>query len=384
MTGILQELTHSLIAFKVRTGSMGPRKAGPATPGQASAGARPHSTLGRSRRFTHARRLAHGRRSHEAPTTVRHCRSLLFTSGAGWRPRGGAGVPRDGSRQDRRQQPGRPSGCNRHGAQYGHERSGDGGHQRRRRLHVAVPSPRPVRDGGRTPGVPEAHPVGHGAPGQRDRDHQCRDGCRRRDGSGLGHGGIATARNEQCEPRHRHRRRPRRGTAAPVPQPDGARHAGRRCHLQRPGHLPPPLRQRRARRLVDERRPEPQQRVPARRRAQQRQPGREQHRLRPAGRSRAGIQGLDQLVRRAVRAHRRRRRQHVAQVRHEQLPRRRLLLPAAQGSGGQLVPPQLAQPAQDRPVHRPVPASASTVQSGRTRRSSCLPPRSTGKARRPR
>ena len=37
----------------------------------------------------------------------------------------------------------------------------------------------------------------------------------------------------------------------------------------------------------------------------------------PAGRSRAGVQGLDQLLRRAVRPHRRRRRQHVAEVGHQ-------------------------------------------------------------------
>ena len=92
---------------------------------------------------------------------------------------------------------------------------------------------------------------------------------------------------------------------------DGPR---RRRQLQRAGDLPAAVRQRRARRLVDERRPEPQQRVPARRRAEQREPGRQQHRLRAAGRRGAGVQDPDELVRRAVRPHGRRRREHVAQV----------------------------------------------------------------------
>ena len=61
---------------------------------------------------------------------------------------------------------------------------------------------------------------------------------------------------------------------------------------------------------------EQQQRVPARRRAEQRQPGRQQHRLRAAGGSRPGNENLHELVRRAVRPHRRRRRQRVAEVGH--------------------------------------------------------------------
>ena len=100
--------------------------------------------------------------------------------------------------------------------------------------------------------------------------------------------------------------------------------------------------------------PEPQQRVPARRRAEQRQPGRQQHRLRAARRSGAGIQSLHQLVRRAVRPHRRRRRQHVAQVGDQLVPRRRLRLPAPQGAGRQLVPAQLAQRPKTGSVHRSV------------------------------
>ena len=160
--------------------------------------------------------------------------------------------------------------------------------------------------------------------------------------------------------------------------------ARRRRQLQRPGDLPPSVRQRRARRLVDERRTEQQQRVPARRRAEQRQPGRQQHRLRAAGGSRPGNEDLHQLLRRAVRPHRRRRRQHVAQVGHQQLPRRRLRLHAAQGAGRQLVHPQLAR-ADRRPISTSISTgSASTARSGRTRRSSCSPARSTGKARPPR
>ncbi len=99
---------------------------------------------------------------------------------------------------------------------------------------------------------------------------------------------------------------------------------------------------------------EQQQRVPPRRRAEQRQPGRQQHRLRAAGGSRAGNEDLHQLVRRAVRPDRRRRRQHVAQVGDELLPRRSLRLHAPQGPGRQLVPPQLAPVAEDRSVHRSV------------------------------
>ena len=147
------------------------------------------------------------------------------------------------------------------------------------------------------------------------------------------------------------------------------------------GDLPPAVRQRRARVVVDERRIERQQRVPARRRPEQRQPGRQQHRLRAAGGSRAGNEDLDELVRRAVRPRRRRRRQHVAEVGHEFLPRRRLRLHAAQGAGRQLLPPQLAPVAENRSVHRPVPASSWTARSGRTRPSSCSTARNTGKAR---
>ena len=46
----------------------------------------------------------------------------------------------------------------------------------------------------------------------------------------------------------------------------------------------------------DERRAEPQQRVPPRRRAEQRESGRQQHRLRASRRSGAGVQGFHQLL----------------------------------------------------------------------------------------
>ena len=219
--------------------------------------------------------------------------------------------------------------------------------------------------------------------GRRDGEDQ-RSAGRRPDRDGQRRLGNAAARNQQGRPRHGHRQRPHRRAAAAVAQPDGARPPRRRRQLQRPGDLPPSVRQRRARRLVDERRTEQQQRVPARRRAEQRQPGRQQHRLRAAGGSRPGNEDLHQFLRRAVRPHRRRRRQHVAEVGHQQLPRRSLRLHAAQGAGRQLVHPQLAR-ADRRPISTSISTgSASTARSGRTRRSSCSPARSTGKARPPR
>ena len=136
--------------------------------------------------------------------------------------------------------------------------------------------------------------------GRRDRKHQ-RSAGRRPDRDGQRRVGNAAARDQQGRPRHGHRQRAHRRAAAAVAQPDGARRARRRRQLQRPGDLPAAVRQRRARRLVDERRTEQQQRVPARRRAEQRQPGRQQHRLRAAGGSRPGNEDLHQLLRRAVR-----------------------------------------------------------------------------------
>ena len=109
-------------------------------------------------------------------------------------------------------------------------------------------------------------------------------------------------------PRHGHRQRPRHRAAAQRAQPVHAVVSRAGHHLQRAGDLPAPVRQRRHRRLVDQRRPEPQQRVPARRRAQQLDPGRQQRRLRAAGRLGAGVQDRHQQLRRAVRPHGRRRR----------------------------------------------------------------------------
>ena len=130
--------------------------------------------------------------------------------------------------------------------------------------------------------------------------------------------------------------------------------AGRRRDLQRAGDLPAAVRQRRARRLLDERRAEPQQRVHARRRPEQRQPGGQQRRLHPAGRRGAGVQGPDQFLRRAVRAHRRRRGQHVAEIGHQQLPRHRLRVLPPQVARRQLVPAQLAQHAEGGALSRSV------------------------------
>ncbi len=226
--------------------------------------------------------------------------------------------------------------------------------EQRRQLHRPVPPSRLVQRDRRAERIPEIHPHRHAARGQPDRRDQCAARSRRRCGECQRLRGIAASRNEQRRPRHGHRQRAHRRAAAAVAQPDGAGRARRRRQLQRPGGLPAALRQRRARRLVDERRTEQQQRVPARRRAEQRQPGGQQHRLRAAGGSGAGDEDFHQLVRRAVRPHRRRRRQHVAQVGHERVPRRRLRLHAPQGPGRQLVPAQLAQQPEDRPVHRPV------------------------------
>ena len=165
---------------------------------------------------------------------------------------------------------------------------------------------------------------------------------------------IAAARNEQGRSRHGHRPGTHRGAAAPVAQPDGARDADRRRHLQRAGHLPPSVRQRRAGRLVDERRAEPQQRIPARRRAQQREPGRQQHRLRPSGRCGAGVQDADELLRRAVRPDGRRRHEHVAEVGHQLLPRHRLRVLPAQVARRELVPAERAQHAEGGALPRSV------------------------------
>ena len=238
-------------------------------------------------------------------------------------------------------------------AEPGNQRNGDGRDQRRRRLHHSLPPARRLFADGGDERVPEEHAHEPAAFSRRDGKHQ-RSAGRRPDRDGQRRVGNAAARDQQGRPRHGHRQRAHRRAAAAVAQPDGARRARRRRQLQRPGHLPAAVRQRRARRLVDERRPEQQQRVPARRRAEQRQPGRQQHRLRAAGGSRAGNEDLHQLLRRAVRPHRRRRRQHVAEVGHQQVPRRGLRLHAAQGPGRQLVPPQLAPGAEDRSVHRSV------------------------------
>ena len=91
---------------------------------------------------------------------------------------------------------------------------------------------------------------------------------------------------------------------------------------------------------------EPQQRVPARRRAEQLDPGRQQHRLRAAGRRGAGVQDRHQQLRRAVRPHRRRRRQRVAEVGHERPARHGLRVPAPQVAGLDRVLPQGEQPAE--------------------------------------
>ncbi len=124
-------------------------------------------------------------------------------------------------------------------------------------------------------------------------------------------------RGLEGRPRHGHRQRARHRAAAQRAQPVHAVVPVAGHHLQRPGDLSAPLRQRRHRRLVDQRRPEPQQRVPARRRAEQLHPGRQQHRLRAAGRLGAGVQDRHQQLRRAVRTHGGRRHQRLAQVGHQ-------------------------------------------------------------------
>ncbi len=165
-----------------------------------------------------------------------------------------------------------------------------------------------------------------------------------------------------------------------------------RHHLQRPGDLSAAVRQRRDRRLVDQRRPEPQQRVPARRRAEQLDPGRQQHRLRAAGGRRAGIQDRHQQLRRAVRPHRRRRRQRVAQVGDEQLSRHGVRVRAPQGASTRTsIYFKLNDHAEARSQARSVrlpdrwPGAAfpaSTTDA--TRRSSCSTTRATGRRRRTR
>ena len=252
----------------------------------------------------------------------------------------------------------------------------------RGRLHAPVPAPGPLHAHRRAERLPEDAPARTcGWKSARSRPSTCSSASApHRDGERLLRG--AAARDQPSGSRHGHRQRPHRRAAAEVAQPVDARRARRRRQLQRPGHLPAPVRQRRDRRLVDQRRPEPQQRVPARRRAQQRHPGRQQHRLRAAGRSGAGIQDRHQLLRRAVRPHRRRRRQRVAEVGHQHLPRHRLRVPAPQGARRELVPART-------PATRPRPtttsistAASSTARSSRTRRSSCSPARSTARARR--
>ena len=170
----------------------------------------------------------------------------------------------------------------------------------------------------------------------------------------------AAARDQPRRPRPGHRQRPHRRAAAAVAQPDGARRARRRRELQRPGHLPAPLRQRRARRLVDERRPEPQQRVPARRRPNNANQGGNNIAYVPPADAVQEFKVVDQLLRRAVRPDRRRRGQHVAEVRHQRASWRRLRVLPPQVARRELVPAERAQRAEDRPLSRSVrPASRS-------------------------
>ena len=63
---------------------------------------------------------------------------------------------------------------------------------------------------------------------------------------------------------------------------------------------------------------------------------------------------VDQLLRRAVRPDRRRRRQHVAEVGHQRPPWRRLRVLPPQVARRELVPAELPQRAEDRPLSRPV------------------------------
>ena len=151
--------------------------------------------------------------------------------------------------------------------------------------------------------------------------------------------------------RHRHRQPAHHRAAAERAQSVHAVVSLAGHHLQRAGDLSAAVRQRRHRRLVDQRRPEPQQRVPARRRAEQLDPGRQQHRLRAAGRRRAGVQDRHQQLRRAVRPHRRRRHQRLAQVGHERVPRHGLRVRAAQGVRLERVPLQ-ASNNREKPDHK--------------------------------
>ena len=206
-----------------------------------------------------------------------------------------------------------------------------------------------------------------------------------------GHRRQRSGRSDEGRPRHGHRQRARHRAAAERAQSVHAVVPLAGHHLQRAGDLSAAVRQRRDRRLVDQRRPEPQQRVPARRRAEQLDPGRQQHRLRAAGRRGAGVQDRHQQLRRAVRPHRGRRRQRVAEVGHQRLPRHGLRVRAPQGARLERVPLQGEQPARSPITSSISTASRSTARCGSpasstagTRRSSCSTTRATRRRRRTR
>ena len=267
--------------------------------------------------------------------------------------------------------------------QPGNRRSGHRHDEQRRQLHRPLPSSRSVHADRRAERLPEAHPQRTCASQvEPDRRHQRAARRRRRDREG-----------HVSRPNHRFSRRatPIRGTVI-----DSARIAELPLQSRSPMALAVLVAGVNYNAQAVYLRPfdngalaawsmnggrEQQQRVPARRRAEQRQPGRQQHRLRAAGGSGAGDEDFHELVRRAVRPHRRRRRQHVAQVGHQLVPRRRLRLHAPQGAW----PPTRScstRATARRPTSTSISTgSASMARSGRTRPSSCSPARSTAKAR---
>ena len=146
-----------------------------------------------------------------------------------------------------------------HRAEHRNQRGRHGDLERPRQLHHPISAARFLHVDGRSAGVPEVHSLRAGARGQPDGDHQHAARPRRPDGGSERDRRVAAARDQQREPRHRDRQQADRRAATAVAQSVRALGAGRRRELQRPGDLPAPIRQRRAGRLVDERRTEPQQ-----------------------------------------------------------------------------------------------------------------------------
>ena len=211
-----------------------------------------------------------------------------------------------------------PAGRHHNRHQRPHERHAHRGHERCGHLRdPRAPAQRIHADRG-AHGLQEtsAHrPGSAGEPGRARRRHAAtrryRRGRVRR-----GQGAARASRDRRARPGDR--QPSDRRAAAQRTQLHAARHADARRHRQRAArHRPRQLR--RGQRLARD-----EDRVPARRRLRHR-PDQRRHRRASVRRRAPGVQGPDERLRRGVRP-RARHRQHLDQVGHERLPRRRLRL----------------------------------------------------------